>query len=76
MFEVIISQVRTGRVTRQLFDTLEEAEARVRLHEELVLHPPRGRKPGSLRNYRVELRYCELPRIHRLDVAGRTSQVA
>jgi hypothetical protein len=50
MFEVIISNVNTGRVWRRLFDSREEADARVDRFFEGGPFKPRNR-----RNYRVEV---------------------
>ena len=80
MFEVIISFVRTGKVTRQLFGTREEAERFVLRHEEKLLTPrvsPRTgevtRKPQPLSNYRVEIRHRDAPATHRPAPARRAA---
>jgi hypothetical protein len=57
MFEVIISQVKTGRVERRQFGTLEEAEQYASQREEKILRPrPNQRRVPSLRDWRIEVR--------------------
>ena len=51
MFEVIISNVSTGRVRRKVFDTHQEADAHI---DRFLYGGPHGR---SLRDYRVEVQY-------------------
>src|SRR5262249_12839186 len=41
MFEAVISQVKTGRVDRQLFGTREEAEKYLAATEERLVNPPK-----------------------------------
>ena len=58
MFEVIISHVQSGRVRRAYFATRDEAQRHLAREEERVLCPKRGR-PGSLRDYRMEVVHRE-----------------
>lgn len=63
MYEVIISQVRTGKIQRAYFPTRADAEKYVSKREEQIVLPKRaGSKPGSLRDYRMEICYREPPR--------------
>ena len=58
MFEVIISQLRTGRVERKQFGTREEAEQYLLRAEQKLLTPrPRQKRIPSLRDYRLEIQY-------------------
>lgn len=59
MYEVIISQVSTGKVTRQQFATRDEADLFIQRHEEKLMYPRPPRKPRSLSDYRVEVQYRE-----------------
>jgi hypothetical protein len=72
MFEVIISRVKTGQVKRRQFATREEAEQHVAQVEEKLLTPKpsqnRIRMP-SLRDYRLEIRYCEPARVEGMPPA-------
>jgi hypothetical protein len=66
MFEVIISTVKTGRVERKGFDSRSEADAFVARWEDRILNAKR--RDGtplnrSLADYRVEVRYRELPAV-------------
>jgi hypothetical protein len=54
MFELIISNVRTGRVQRKFFPTRGAADRAVARHEERLTG---GKRPRSLGEYRVEVRY-------------------
>jgi len=57
MFEVIFSKVKTGKVERKLFATLEEAESYRARREEKLLTPKRpGQRPPSLGDFRFEVR--------------------
>lgn len=69
MFEAIVSQVKTGRVQKQLFETREEAEKFLAEAEERIVNPPpvwdkrqmewRQPKPKSMREFRLEIVYRE-----------------
>jgi hypothetical protein len=69
MFEAIVSQVKTGRVQRKLFETREQAEKFLAETEERLVNPPKmwdvrrdewvQPKPRSLRDYRLEIAYRE-----------------
>jgi hypothetical protein len=56
MFEVIISNVNTGRVWRKLFDSREEADRHVDRFLDSGSTWPRNR-----RNYRIEIYHCPAP---------------
>ena len=57
MFEVIFSKVKTGKVERRLFATLEEASAYRARREEKLLTPKRpNQRPPSLGDFRFEVR--------------------
>ena len=71
MFEVIISQVKTGKVQRKVFDSRSEAEQYIAWHEESVLTPRPRRRQQSLRNFRVELRMCEVPTVRQMPRSER-----
>lgn len=70
MFEVIISDVRSGKVRRDLFPTRSEAETFL-AGEELRLMSPAmaGGKARSLRNYRREIAYRDIPAILSMPAA-------
>jgi hypothetical protein len=60
VFEVIISQVKTGRVERRQFGTREEAEQYLACTEERLLTPrPNRKRIPSLSDYRFEVQYRE-----------------
>jgi hypothetical protein len=60
MFEVVFSKVKTGKVERKLFATLEEAEAYRARREEKLLTPKRpGQRVPSLGEFRFEVRRVE-----------------
>jgi hypothetical protein len=63
MFEVVISQVRTGKVERKVFETREQAEAYVALREAKILAPRRDGSPSrrSLRDFRMEIQFRDCP---------------
>jgi hypothetical protein len=65
MFTVIICGVKTGRVERKVFDTRVEAEAFLRTKEERLL---RRKRPASLGDYRMEIRFSPAPTVHPLPV--------
>jgi len=53
MFEVVISNINTGRVWRRLFETRDEADQHIDCFLDQPLRP-RGR-PRNRRHYRVEV---------------------
>jgi hypothetical protein len=68
MFEVIISQVRTGRVERHPFGSLAEAELYAAGREEKLLRPRRaGHKPRSQQDLRIEIQYHECATVRPLS---------
>jgi hypothetical protein len=60
MYEVIISNINTGRVWRKLFETRDGAER----HEERFFDGPHGTR--SRRNYRVEVHHRPAPVVRRV----------
>jgi hypothetical protein len=73
MFEAVISQVKTGRVQRQLFGTRDEAEKFLAAEEERLVNPkPQWStkkdqwvqpKPKSMREYRMEIQFRDAPAV-------------
>ena len=73
MFEAVISQVKTGRVQRQLFGTRDEAEKYLAATEEKLVNPPKKwnkraqewqeQKPKSMRDYRMEIVHRDCPAV-------------
>jgi hypothetical protein len=60
MYEVIISNVNSGRVWRKLFETRDDAETHVERFFE-------GSKwPRNRRNYRVEVHHRAAPAVRRV----------
>jgi hypothetical protein len=64
MFEVIISHIKTGRVQRKVFDSRDEAERHIARKEELLLY---GKRPRSLRDFRMEIHFRDAPRIQAIQ---------
>jgi len=62
MYEVIISNVRTGKVERKVFATRDQAEGYRALRETKFLTPRPGQwRVPSLRNIHIEIRLIEAP---------------
>jgi hypothetical protein len=71
MFEVIFSKVKTGKVERKLFETLEAAEAYRERREARLLTPKRpGQWGPSLGDFRFEIRRVEAVVVRPLAVRG------
>jgi hypothetical protein len=73
MFEVIISHIKTGRVRRKLFDSREEADRHIARKEEQLLSAER---PRSLRDYRMEVHFRDVPRVHAIQPRRSTATAA
>jgi hypothetical protein len=71
MFEVIISNVNTGRVWRRLFDHRDEADRHVDRFLDGGSTWPRDR-----RNYRIEIYHRPAPVIRRVAVAVAAEEAA
>jgi hypothetical protein len=71
MFEVIISNVNTGRVWRKLFDGSEAADRHVDRFLDGGSNGPRNR-----RDYRVEVHYRPAPAVRRVACAVATVEAA
>jgi hypothetical protein len=65
MFEVIISNVNTGRVWRKLFDHRDEADRHVDRFLDGGTAWPRNR-----RNYRIEIHHRPAPVVRRVAAAA------
>jgi len=77
MFEVIISQVKTGKIRRGYFATRDEAEQYLAKEEDRILCPTRPRaKPGTLRDYRMEIVYREPPTVWQMPMPAVTVAAA
>jgi hypothetical protein len=78
MFEALISQVKSGRVKRKLFETLSAAEAHVAREKDKLLN--RKRKgvpcPVSLGDYRMEVIFRECAAILAVDAGHRKARAA
>lgn len=71
MFEVIISNVNTGRVWRRLFDHHDEADRHVDRFLDGGSTWPRNR-----RNYRIEIYHRPAPVIRRVAVTAAAEEAA
>lgn len=60
MYEVIISNVNSGRVWRKVFETRDGADR----HEERFFDGPKGTR--NRRNYRVEIHHRPAPAVRRV----------
>jgi hypothetical protein len=60
MFEVIVSHIRTGRVQRKVFASRDKAERHIARKEEQLLS---GKRPQSLRDYRMEIHFRDVPQV-------------
>ena len=71
MFEVIISNVNTGRVWRKLFDSRDEADRHVDRFLDGGSAWPRNR-----RNYRIEIYHRPAPVIRRVAAVAAAEEAA
>jgi hypothetical protein len=66
MFELVISNVNTGRVLRSFFETRAQAEAHFDGFLDYFGHRPENRRPRNRRDYRVEVYHRPLPEVRKL----------
>lgn len=60
MYELILSNIKTGRVSRRAFETREEADR----YFDRFLDNPSGLRPRNRRDYRAEVYHRPLPAMH------------